>query len=333
MKLPVSISLLLLSINQMLDASKIEYAHPSEYFLKHPFGDVYTVVDPNPSEKYLRSVASLSDEQSIEKSERRSAAAALPAIENKPNTQRTGRRSAGIFPTQLNLEDPNYNFDSASSDSSRSSKSHDISDLTSMSTELATTKSLTSEEESLSESEISLSGSSKFSKKFSRKKSISSTISDEPAVTYNIPPMPEIWVTNQQNRPVQITMYFHTPFDEGGYQTKSGYNRDDTTTYTASSQKFTIQPGQQIKALVPLYSKLPSIQIAYNPVVEAIKMRNPIFQSRQTFNLAAHNLNVGEKQYAHDIVINDDKINIDQITRKTKTHLLDLPFAAPTPLT
>ncbi len=311
---------------QLMNPSHLEYAQESDYFLKHPFGDVYSVVDPNPSKKYLNSLATMTQSTTSVKS--RPNSAFLPPIESKPNTARTGRRSAAIFPEQLDLQklssaSPHQEIINLDEATSNSSRSYEMSDITTNSPDISTSRTLSSslseEETTIEEAEFSMSGSSKFKKTFSRKKSTSSS-SENPARKYTIAPTPEIWLTNNKNHSIQITIYLRTPFD------KDSYDPYDSASYNASSQKITIEPAQQIKVSVPAYSRLQSMQLAYDPVPQAIKTQHQIYQSRASFNFAANNLTVGEKQYAHDIAINDDGMHIDKVSSVIKTPLIDLPL-------
>lgn len=133
-----------------------------------------------------------------------------------------------------------------------------------------------------------------------------------PSKQYRISIVPQIWITNHESGPIEVSLYLRTPYDT------TSYDKDNDFSYETSSQHVTLAPGQTTIIHAPLQSKLHGVKISYNPV-------NPAAQ-RLTFRtrsmLPIDDIAVGEKFYSHNIIVQNRSIAMNRFTHHTKTNVL-----------
>jgi hypothetical protein len=279
----------------------------------HPFADVYTRLEylgkKNPVDPFLASVP-----MPKQISKNQSTLPSLPAIHELK--QIDFQPHPRLFENSIRLESLSDNDTTLDLPSERST------DISSQSTFHESTKSdgtSTIQQNSIQseQSTIATSSTSKFSsKKFTQIST--TTTSNQAAQAYKIAPEPELWITNNQDSLIQITIYLRTPLH------KNHYDQNDPLTYDSSSQRMLIEPGQQIKVPVPFDSKLYSIQILYDPIKQTIKTRKHFFNGVKDINFSKNVMNVGEKQYAHNIDINTQAVNLDRVSSTKKQELMQV---------
>jgi hypothetical protein len=134
-----------------------------------------------------------------------------------------------------------------------------------------------------------------------------------PSKQYRISIVPQIWITNYESGPIEVSLYFKTPFDP------TSYDKDNDFSYETSSQHVTLTPSQTTIIHTPLHSKLHGIKISYHPV-------NPAAQ-RLTFRtrsmLPIDDIAVGEKFYSHNIIVHNRSVAMNRFTHDTKTNLFE----------
>lgn len=133
-----------------------------------------------------------------------------------------------------------------------------------------------------------------------------------PSKQYRISIVPQIWITNHESGPIEVSLYFRTPFDA------TSYDKDNDFSYETSSQHVTLTPEQTTIIHTPLHSKLHGVKISYHPV-------NPAAQRltfRTRYILPIDDIAVGEKFYSHNIIVHNRSITMNRFTHNQKTNVL-----------
>ena len=300
--------------------------------IEHPFADQYEIL-VRPDQLYLEQAdgTMINIPTKRKPSEQRPASASmLPSISSKtsastpplfaklPSTDRSSMLSdITTLPSDRSTDLSSITLQETTSINQESTMTStlqetEIKTQSSLSDRLVSAK-LSSEDESIFKTKTE----SKLSKKFPRPSTASSKS------LYEIASNPELWLTNNKQSTIQVTVFLKTRLKT------AVYDPTNADSYKSSSKKVIIPPGEQIKVQVPLNCYLDSMQVAYNPVGQPMQVKTDIFQNRTKFTLpkiGKNNLMVGAKPYAHSIVISDRTVQIEQISATKAQTLLNLRF-------
>lgn len=131
---------------------------------------------------------------------------------------------------------------------------------------------------------------------------------------FSIPPTPTMYIENQSNQTIEISITLRVPFRQ------DGYDASDSASYESMTHHIILTPGEKRSVDMNDNSRLYSILIKsdnLNPVG-----RRYAFNKRFVQNFRS--LNVGEKSYAHEIVVKDTALTVDKFSRSTQETLCNV---------